>query len=602
MTLPDESPAPMKLAEALRLVAQNPAAGASDTLQVALACGFTPLHLQTFLAAHLRTLYPQHRIDIVAGTFDDIPGTLRSFAADRYDAIVLVVEWADIDARLGLRRLGGWSPRHSVHIVQHAQTWLAQLRLLVEQAAETSPIIVVLPTLPLPPLFHHAGWQSGSDELRLKELLFSFAAAIGRHPRVRVISDRAVDAVSPVSERLSVKSTWMSGFPYRNQHASRLAELVARGIRHRLPKKGLITDLDGTLWSGIVGDDGPDKVSWDLDGQSQAHGLYQQFLGALAEEGVLVGVASKNDAAIVEETFSRADILLAKERVFPFVVGWGSKAEGVSQILAAWNVNADSVIFVDDSPMEIAEVKAAHPSMECVLFPRQDPDAAYDMIVRLREEFGRGAVSAEDAMRLESLRGSAAIRAAASDSDGYAESLLQQANPEVTIDFGKDPRHGRPFELVNKTNQFNLNGRRFTERGWSEYLDDPHTFLMTVGYKDDFGALGQIAVVAGRVDQASVRIDVWVMSCRAFARRIEHQCLKIVFQKLAADSISFEYQATPRNGPLATFLETVLPEAPASTSTAVLTKTRFEAVCPALFHRVIVKGELGNERYAGAAR
>ncbi len=556
MTPPARSPEPMKLADALRLVAQNPPASGNGTLKVALACGFTPLHLQTFLAAHLRTLYPQHRIDIATGTFDDIPGTLRHFASERYDAIALVIEWSDIDAHLGVRRLGGWSPRQSVHIVEHAQTWLAQLRLLIEQAAETSPMTIVLPTLPLPPLFHSPLWQSGSDELRLKEQLWSFAAAVARHPRVRIVSDRAIDAVSPVSDRLSVKSTWMSGFPYRNPHASRLAELVAAAIRNRQPKKGLITDLDGTLWSGIVGDDGPDKVSWDLDGQSQAHGLYQQFLSALAEEGVLIGVASKNDPAIVDEAFSRADILLARDRVFPFVVGWGSKAEGVAQVLSAWNVNADSVIFVDDSPIEVAEVTAAHPAMECVLFPRQDPDAAYEMIVRLREQFGRSIVSAEDAMRLESLRGSAAVRAAVSDSNGYAESLLQQANPEVTIDYGKDPRNARPLELVNKTNQFNLNGRRFTERGWSEYLDDPQTFLMTVGYKDNFGALGQIAVLAGCVEDSLARVDVWVMSCRAFARRIEYQCVKTLFQKFGVDRIAFDYQHTPRNGPLTTFLTT----------------------------------------------
>ena len=600
MTLPgDTGAAPMKLADALRTAAQNPQASA-ETLKIALACGFTPLHLQTFLVAQLRLLYPEYRIDMSTGTFDDIPGTLRGFASEHYDAVVLVIEWADIDARLGLRRLGGWSPRQSVNIVEHAQTWLAQLRLLVEQGADSSPITIVLPTLPIPPLFHTPVWQSGADELRLKEQVLRFAADVAGHPRVRVIGEQAIDAVSPVGERLNVKSTWMSGFPYRNQHAARLAELIGKAIRNRLPKKGLITDLDGTLWSGIVGDDGPEKISWDLDRQSQVHGLYQQFLSAIAEEGVLVAVASKNDPAVVDAAFAREDIVLSRDRIFPFVVGWGSKAEGVSQVLAAWNVNPDSVIFVDDSPIEIAEVKAAYPSMDCVLFPRQDPEAAYAMIVRLREEFGRSVVSEEDAMRLDSLRGSAAVRSSLSDSDGYAESLLQQANPEITIDFGKDARNARPFELVNKTNQFNLNGRRLTERAWSEFLDDPQTFLMTVGYKDNFGALGQIAVLAGRLEGSLVRLDVWVMSCRAFARRIEHQCLKTLFEKFGSDSITFDYLETSRNGPLTTFLRALLQQAPAPS--VALTAAAFRAACPTLFHRVIVKGELGNERYANAAR
>jgi FkbH-like protein len=587
----------MKLVDALRLAGRNPSAGA-ETFNAALVCGFTPLHLLTFLVAHLRQLYPEHRIQIDTGLFDDISGTLREFCGQRRDAVVLVLEWADIDARLGLRRLGGWSPAILPGIVEHAQIWLAQVCALVEKVAHSSPVVVSLPTLPLPPVFFNAGWQAGAYELTLREAVASFAAAIGGSPRVRVISEQMLAAVSPPAERLSVKSTWMSGFPYQTLHADALARLLAIAAQNRLPKKGLITDLDNTLWRGIVGDDGVEGVCWDLDHQAQAHGLYQQFLRALSEEGVLVGVVSKNDPAVVAQAFAREDLLLPRQRVFPFEVSWGSKAEAVSRVLSVWNINAESVVFVDDNPIELAEVRAAHPGIECIAFPHE-PAAAYELLLRLREMFGRTVVSEEDQIRLDSLRGSAAPRPPSEESGDYSEALLEQAEAELTLDFRKDPADLRALELINKTNQFNLNGRRMTERAWADHLQAPGTFVLTATYNDRFGMLGKIAVMAGRrVDGGLMHVDTWVMSCRAFARRIEHQCIKALFDTFATHTIVFDYLKTPRNGPLTKALAALLQAPPAPGAT--LTAPAFDAACPRLFHRVMVKDDIGNERYARA--
>src|SRR5262249_48227907 len=154
---------------------------------------------------------------------------------------------------------------------------------------------------------------------------------------------------------------WTADFPYNLDHASAVAGLLSRLIWNPPPKKGLITDLDDTLWSGIIGEVGAQGVHWDLDHQSQCHGLYQRFLRSLSEEGVLVSVASKNDRATVEDAFEREDLLLPKENIFPLEVGWGSKAEAVTRILKVWNVGPDSIVFVDDNPLELAEVQSRHP-------------------------------------------------------------------------------------------------------------------------------------------------------------------------------------------------------------------------------------------------
>ena len=163
--------------------------------------------------------------------------------------------------------------------------------------------------------------------------------------------------------------------PYTTEHADKLASLLALALVPPAPKKGIISDLDDTLWDGIVGEAGADAVTWDLAGHAHMHGLYQKLLASLADSGTLIGVASKNDPAVVAKAFERKDLLLRPEQVFPIEVHWNAKSGSVARILEAWNIAADSVIFVDDSPMELAEVAAAHPGIECVLFPKNDHKA-----------------------------------------------------------------------------------------------------------------------------------------------------------------------------------------------------------------------------------
>src|SRR5204863_9577670 len=152
---------------------------------------------------------------------------------------------------------------------------------------------------------------------------------LSAHRRVRLLSSRRLDELSPLARRFDVKAEITSGFPYSLEHASSLAELLAAFIQDSPPKKGLITDLDDTLWAGILGEIGVDRITWDMAGHAHMHGLYQQFLGSLASAGVLLAAASKNDRALVEQALARGDMLLSKESLFPLDVHWKPKSESV---------------------------------------------------------------------------------------------------------------------------------------------------------------------------------------------------------------------------------------------------------------------------------
>jgi FkbH-like protein len=154
----------------------------------------------------------------------------------------------------------------------------------------------------------------------------------------------------------------------------------------------------------------------------------------------------------------------------------------------------------------------------------------------------------------------------------------------MTFESAKANADPRAFELVNKTNQFNLNGKRFSEAEWQNILSDPAAFVLTVSYKDKYGPLGKIAVIMGKMQGHKLRVSSWVMSCRAFSRRIEYQCLNYLFETLGASEISFDYEATPRNGPLREFFANVLGGPPVPG--LGLTKEQFATRIPPLFHRV----------------
>jgi FkbH-like protein len=403
-------------------------------------------------------------------------------------------------------------------------------------------------------------------------------------PNASIVNRGWLDERSPLAQRFDLKSELLAGLPYSLPHADAVGQALAQLLGPRLPKKGLITDLDDTFWKGIVGDAGPDGVSWDLASHSQIHGLYQQMLRALADEGVLIGIASKNDPAAVKQAFARPDVLMPLDRAFPVEVHWNAKSGSVERILRTWNILADSVVFVDDSPMELAEVGAAHPGMECMLFPKSDYAEAYAFLRRLRDRFGKARVSDEDRLRLQSIRQNAEFQQVVEQGGAAPEAFLEQLNAIVTLDFRLPSTDPRVLELVDKTNQFNLNGIRFSEADWQTALEQPGAFLVAVSYEDKFGQLGKIAVLQGRQRDRTLLINAWVMSCRAFARRIEHQCLRTLFERFDAQEMEFAWQPTPKNGPASDFLNGLTGTQPSQT--VKLSRTCFTAQCPALYHTV----------------
>ena len=555
----------------------------AEPFRVALVCGYTPLHVQTFLAAHLQLALPQRHVTVVPGLYGDVAGSLESLAHEAPDAVSLSLEWEDLDPRLGFRSSGQWGAEAVSDILTTVRSALRRLATAVSRIPAGVRIAIAPPSLPLPPLFYTPGFQSSAAELTLQQNVAEFQVHLAADVRVAIISSQRLAEESPASSRYDLKSDLAVGLPYSLQHAEVLAVLLAKNLVPPPPKKGIITDLDDTLWSGIVGEVGPEAVTWDLASHSQVHGLYQKLLASLSSEGVLVAIASKNDPSVVERALRRTDLLLSPNLVFPVEAHWSAKSGSVDRILKTWNVAADSAIFVDDSPMELAEVAAAHPGIETVLFPKSDVAQGFAMFRRLRDLCGKGQLSPDDKIRRESIKQGARFQNELASAEIAPESFWRQLNGVLSLDFDCVDST-RAYELVNKTNQFNLNGIRYTESEWRRLVSAKNSVLVSAAYEDKFGQLGVISVLEGERRGSRMVVSTWVLSCRAFSRRIEHAILQLLFDRLSLKEIEFNFIATARNGPLQDFLSGILGSKPAGQ--VVLRGEQFDRNCPRLYHEI----------------
>ena len=567
----------MTLNQALAIINSRRQSGEGDIYY--LACGFEPLHLGTLLKAHLLQRLPEQKnVQLHHGVYGDLRGNIQTAAQSSAIGAAVVLEWSDVDPRLGLRSSGGWSNETKADILTNCVQSYAHLETAIEKLAARMPVAITPPALPLPPIGNTIRAQSSPLELELEQQMAAFLLRLSRLPGVRVGQRQRLEASG-----LDAKMELHAGFPYTVPFADALASSLATVLCQPAPKKGLITDLDDTFWSGLVGEVGAEGVSWSQERHTQAHGLYQQMLGHLADCGVLLAVCSKNETSTVEAALARKDLFLNPESLFPVHANWGPKSTSVGQVLKTWNIAADSVVFVDDNPMELEEVQRAHPGITCLRFPVKDAAAVWNLLGELRDLFGKPVLTEEDRLRQASIRASAQIQEMTENA--ASPEFLRTLQGTVTLDWGVDSSDKRPLELINKTNQFNLNGLRIGEGEWRRHLEHDDSILAVVSYQDKFGPLGKVAVLLGSQNGATVKVSHWVMSCRAFSRRLEHHTLHGLFESSNAEEVEFAFEVTERNQPLQQFFQSLGVSAD-NQGRHRISRSRFLEQCGVLPHQI----------------
>ncbi len=292
-------------------------------------------------------------------------------------------------------------------------------------------------------------------------------------------------------------------------------------------RKVLVTDLDGTLWDGIVSEDGVAQIHPEGPGRK----AYRAWLKQLAARGILLAVASRNDRDLARAAFDHPEMELTPDDFLAFEADWGDKPSMLRRIANQLHVGLEALVFIDDRPEQRAEVRATLPAVAVPEMP-SDP-ARWPEFLAEANLFEVAQLTDDDTLRAQTLRAEAERHAAAQtlSPDDYLASLHQELIPEPL----DESNRARAAQLTQRCNQFNMRGTRHTEadligkRGWVYRL------------RDRFGDMGYISAVI--LDGPT--IATWVISCRALNRGIEPL---ILAHLKTLGPVYGTYRPTDRNG------------------------------------------------------
>ena len=293
-----------------------------------------------------------------------------------------------------------------------------------------------------------------------------------------------------------------------------------------LARKCLVLDLDNTLWGGVLGEDGPAGVALGANYPGSAFLEFQRHVLDLHARGVILAIASKNNAADVAEMFAtNKSMLLTPAHFSAQAVHWRPKSESLREIAAALNIGLEHMVFADDSAAERAEVRQALPGITVIDLPAQ-PERYAEALLQ-EGLFDTLGLSAEDRRRGDLYRQRAEAEAVRGKV-GSVEDYYRDLEMVVSVAPVQATSLTRTAQLTQKTNQFNITTRRYTEAEVARRASDPDWFVATIAVRDRFGDNGIVGIVMAQKRASTLEIDTVLLSCRVIGRTIETAMLALL--------------------------------------------------------------------------
>lgn len=505
-----------------------------------------PVHLHVlrnqpfeFVASALASFgaYAGYDLRVTFGEYDDSLADLQVREADA------VVVWMDY------RRHDG-GPRQ-------VASWLAE-RLWALRDLSAAPVLV----------YDQGPAPAHSDAAELNAAL---RAALALVPGVHVI-DQAAVADELETGYLDERAAAITGFALSDAACLETARHL--GLRW-LPAvfgtgiRAVVIDLDGTLYEGVVGEDGPAGVR-----VSSGHEALARRLLELRDRGVFLGLLSRNEPDDVAELFARrSDLVMRPEHFSAVSVSWEPKAEGLRHLLEKLRIPPNSVLFVDDNPGELAALANEVRGVHCLWADPSDPDGTVRAL-RWYPGLDKPVTTEADALRVADLAAAQhrdLERGKATDPVAYLRSL----HLEVTL--ARDPVNhlARLHELSMKTNQFNTTLSRMSERDLALRMTDPDSRVVSAALRDRLSDSGIVCSLVCRRQGDRVVVDELAMSCRALGRGVETpvvlSALRRVVAELESSTVVFPFTVGPRNDPARKWLVEFTGIDPVEAGEAILT-------------------------------
>lgn len=313
-------------------------------------------------------------------------------------------------------------------------------------------------------------------------------------------------------------------------------------------KKALVLDCDGTLWKGVVGEDGVDGIVHFREVQS--------FIVQLAEAGVLVCLCSKNEVADVERALADPRAVLREEHLVMKVVNWRDKAANLREIASTLNLGLESFVFVDDSDFEIECVRCSLPAVSVFKASADYTEYLWSWQT-IASLFYRESDTAEDRVRAQQYKVALVRRqqhARFADLDAYLRAL----DLSLRLSLNTVSAAPRLAQLTQKTNQFNLMTNRMSESQMISAMQSPDWLVVGVEVSDRFGSYGIVGLIMARQAGSDASIENFLLSCRVIGRNVELKAFDFAVDRLRARGVTrivATYRATPRNGQVSDLYE-----------------------------------------------
>ena len=350
----------------------------------------------------------------------------------------------------------------------------------------------------------------------------------------------------------SNKMWYMSNMPYSrdglNAVSLELDHVLEAAFSTR--KKIIALDLDNTLWGGVIGEDGVDGIEMSDHKEGQRFYDFQRHLLEMKKRCIILAINSKNNAEDAETAIQGHPYMLLRDDDFVSrKINWDSKAINLKTMEKELNITEGGFIFIDDNPVERETVKGECPEVVVPDFPEDTTELLsfaesvwfkYCQPLRvLGEDYNKTRMYQSEAKRKQEMSESLNI-------DDYIAKL------EITIDIHKMREHEfeRVVQLINKTNQFNVTTRRYTQAQVEQIISNPNNLIYVVYSSDKYGDNGLISVIILRCYDADVVIDSFLMSCRVMGRKLEDVIINELATKYADKEMVGEYIPTAKNTPV----------------------------------------------------
>ncbi len=296
-------------------------------------------------------------------------------------------------------------------------------------------------------------------------------------------------------------------------------------------KKAFNLDLDNTLWGGVIGDDGADNIEIGQETSlAQTYGEFQEYIKLHKQLGILLTVNSKNDEENARSGFERPDSVLKLDDFISFKANWNPKSMNLANTASEMALLPEAYVFVDDNPAERAIIEGEFPG---IAIPQIDSVEHYIQIIDKAGYFEVTSLSKDDLKRNEMYQENAKRQQSLSSFENY-EDYLKSLEMKGEIQEFIPTYMSRIAQLTNKSNQFNLTTKRYSQSEIEEVAEDPRHITLYGKLGDKFGDNGVVSTIIGRIDGADndeLHMELWLMSCRVLKRDMEYAMMDELVDK-----------------------------------------------------------------------